>query len=479
MRPHVPVEGPQCRELLPLVARDLAEKRALAVHDLVVREGQDEVLVPRVDEREGQLVVVPPPVHGLLGDVVERVVHPAHVPLEREAEPSAVGRPGDARPRRRLLRDHRDAGVRAVDDRVQLPQERRRLEVLPAAVAVRHPLAGLARVVEVEHRRDGVDPEAVGMELLEPVEGVREEEVAHLVARVVEDERPPVGVRAAPRVRVLVQRRAVEAGERPLVAREVGRHPVEQHADPVPVELVDELPQVVRLAQRRLRGEVPGHLVAPRGPVRVLHDRHQLDVREAELHHVLARARPRGRATRGPAATRRGAPRTPTSERRADSPPHVAPATRRRSRCNASGRGPTRWRAGASARNAKGSALTRDTPSAPRTASLYAWPSRAFGATPAHTPDDACGSSGSAPSLQKFQSPTTETDRAFGAHTANRAPASSSSACAPELLPEPLVAALAEQVEVELARSRHAGASSMRSSPTTGIDTQSGRFRAS
>ena len=49
----------------------------------------------------------------------------------------------------------------------------------------------------------------------------------------------------------------------------------------------------------------------------------------------------------------------------------------------------------------------------------------------------------------------------------------------PELLPEALVAALAEQVEVELARSRHAGASSMRNSPTTGIDTQSGRFRAS
>ena len=422
--------------------------------------------------------MVPAPVHRLLGDVVERVVHPAHVPLEREAEPSAVGRPGDARPGRRLLRDHRDAGVRAVDDRVQLPQERRRLEVLPAAVAVRHPLAGLARVVEVEHRRDGVDSQAVGMELLEPVEGVREQEVAHLVACVVEDERPPVGVRAAPRVGVLVQRRAVEAGERPLVAREVGGHPVEQHADPVPVELVDELPEVVRLAQRRLRGEVPGHLVAPRGPVRVLHDGHQLDVREAELHDVLAQLvrevapaealPPRGgvhlvHRHRRREGIRRRTPRQPL--RVVPRVPRAVQDRRgggRRLRPEGKGVGlETGHAVGPAHGELVGLALAR----VRRDAGPHARRRLRRERIRALAPEVPVADDRDRPRVRR---PHGEPRTGLVVERV-----------APELLPETLVAALAEQVEVELARRRHAVVSSMRSSPTTGIATQSGRFRAS
>jgi len=57
-------------------------------------------------------------------------------------------------------------------------------------------------------------------------------------------------VRAAPRIRVLVELRAVEESERPVVAREVRRHPVEQHADPVLVQPVDERAEVVGLPKR-------------------------------------------------------------------------------------------------------------------------------------------------------------------------------------------------------------------------------------
>ena len=142
----------------------------------------------------------------------------------------------------------------------------------------------LARVVEVEHRGHGVDADAVGVELLEPEQRVGDEEVADLVAPVVEDQRAPVGVRAAARVGVLVERGAVEAGEREVVAREVRRDPVEDHADAVLVQAVDELAQVVGRAEARRRGEVARHLVAPGARERVRHHRQQLDVGEA---HVL------------------------------------------------------------------------------------------------------------------------------------------------------------------------------------------------
>ena len=65
----------------------------------------------------------------------ERVVHPAHVPLQPEPQTAAVGRPGHALPGGGLLGDGDDAGAAAVHRRVHLLQERHRVQVLPAAVA--------------------------------------------------------------------------------------------------------------------------------------------------------------------------------------------------------------------------------------------------------------------------------------------------------------------------------------------------------
>ena len=94
-------------------------------------------------------------------------------------------------------------------------------------------------------------------------------------------------MRASSRVIVLVERRAVEARQGELVAREVRGHPVEDDAEPLRVQGVDEGAEVVGCAEARRRREEPRHLVAPRARERVLHDRHQLDVREVEVAHVV------------------------------------------------------------------------------------------------------------------------------------------------------------------------------------------------
>ncbi len=174
---------------------------------------------------------------------------------------------------------------------VELLDERDRLEVLATAVLVGDPLAGLARVVEVQHRGHGVDAQPVDVELLDPVQRVGDQEVAHLVAAEVEDQRAPVRLRAAARVGVLVQRGAVEARQRPLVAREVRRHPVDDDADAALVEVVDEPAQVVRRPVPRGGRVVAAHLVAPRATEGMLRDRQQLDVGEAHALAVLGELR--------------------------------------------------------------------------------------------------------------------------------------------------------------------------------------------
>ena len=211
MRPHEAEIGAQIRELLPAVARHLAEQRALAVHHLVVAQRQHEILGEGVEQAERHLVVMVAAVHGVLAHIFQRVVHPPHVPLVAEAEPAAVDRAGHLRPGGRFLGDRGGAGMVAEDARVHLADEGDRLEVLAPAMHVRDPLAGLAAVVEVEHGGDGVDAERVDVELLQPVERVGDEEVRDLAAAEIVDQRVPVAMEAEARVLVLVKRGAVEA----------------------------------------------------------------------------------------------------------------------------------------------------------------------------------------------------------------------------------------------------------------------------
>ena len=125
------------------------------------------------------------------------------------------------------------------------------------------------------------------MELLEPVQRVGDEEVADLAAAEVEDVGAPVALLAAARVGVLVERGAVEAGQRPGVLREVGGDPVDDHADARGVQRVDEVAQLVGGAEAARRRVVGRHLVAPRPAERVLRHRQQLDMGEPQLGDVV------------------------------------------------------------------------------------------------------------------------------------------------------------------------------------------------
>ena len=171
---------------------------------------------------------------------------------------------------------------------VQFLQELDRFEVLPAAVAVGDPLAALTRVVEVQHAGDRVDPQPVDVVLVEPEPGRTDEELPHLLAAVIEDQRVPVRVVPLPRVGVLVQAGPVEPGQAVGVGGEVGRHPVDDDPQPPPVQFVHEVHEVVRGPEPAGRGEVAGRLVAPTAVERVLGDRHQLHVGEAVLDAVVA-----------------------------------------------------------------------------------------------------------------------------------------------------------------------------------------------
>ena len=338
-----------------------------------------------------------------------------------------IDRPRHHRPCRRFFRDHLHVGMVAIHRFVQRAQKVDRVEILAPAVAVWNPLAAAPSVIEVQHRGDRVHAQAVDVVMAEPEKRARGEERAHFVAAVIEDRAVPVGVIALARIGMLVEVRAVETIQAVLVVRKMRRHPVENHADAVLVQHVDEVHEILRRAVTRRRREIAGRLVTPRAVERMLGDRHQLDVREAHALHVLdQRLRDAAIAEEcvvgaaPPRAEMQLVDRHGRSERVVRS--RACASTRRRS---------TRIRASTCARRSAALLPSRTRTDRPCPACCpdsrrcgTCKPRRAatFSTRASQMPEPSQrGFIASLPASQPLKSPITETERALGAHTAKEA----------------------------------------------------------
>ncbi len=171
--------------------------------------------------------------------------------------------------------------------RVQMLQELHRIEVLVAAVDVPRCILALTTIIEVEHGGHGIHTDTIGMITVCPEHRTADEEVRHLVLTVVEGQGAPVRVARKTWIRILIETRPIELCKAPAVPWEVRRYPVEDDADAGLMHVVHEVHEVLRCAVAARRCVVAGHLIAPAGIERMLHHRHELDMRIALLLHIV------------------------------------------------------------------------------------------------------------------------------------------------------------------------------------------------
>src|SRR3546814_81558 len=167
-----------------------------------------------------------------------------------------------------------------------MTQELDVLQILAAAVLVRYPFTGFARVVAIEHRRNRVDAQPVDVELLQPVQAAGEHEAMHLATTEVVDQRVPILMKTLARIFMLIQRGAIEMRKAMLIRWKVRGYPVEQHADIGGMRTIDEATQAIRITEPGVWREHAEWLIAPGAAEWVGHHRQQLDMREAHVGDV-------------------------------------------------------------------------------------------------------------------------------------------------------------------------------------------------
>ena len=216
-------------------------------------------------------------------DIAQRIVHPAHVPLEAEPQAAQIGGLGDVGKGGRLLRDGHHTRKVAVDRLVKTLQKGDGIKVFIAAVLVGQPFIFPAEIV-VEHRAHRVAAQAVNVIIFKPETGVADQKAADLAPCVVKEHGAPLGHLAAAGIRVLIAGRAVKAAQAYFIPRKMGGHPVEDDTDFSLVQHIDKEHKVLRAAVTGRRGKVTCHLIAPGHIQRMFHHRQQLHMRVA---HVL------------------------------------------------------------------------------------------------------------------------------------------------------------------------------------------------
>ncbi len=101
-------------------------------------------------------------------------------------------------------------------------------------------------------------------------------------------------------VGVLVERRAVEVRQRPVVLGEMPGDPVDEDPDACLVQPVDQIAEVVGGAVARGRRVEPGHLITPGTGERMLRDGEELNVGETEVTEVSGQGLGRLAVSQGP-----------------------------------------------------------------------------------------------------------------------------------------------------------------------------------
>lgn len=171
-------------------------------------------------------------VHRVQLHVVQRVVHPAQIPLVPEPQAARFRWTRHASEVCRLFRHADRAGHLLANNAVGITQKLNGFQVFTTAELVRYPLALFAAVVAVDHRGHRIDTQRINPKTLHPVQGVAHQIITDFTTTIVVDQRIPVLVIALARVAVLIEVGAVKLREAKFIGREMARHPVENDVRP-------------------------------------------------------------------------------------------------------------------------------------------------------------------------------------------------------------------------------------------------------
>ena len=285
---HITKGGPQVRHLLFLIPRHLVQKRAFSMDYLIMRQTQKEFLTVGIDHTESQLIMSSASVDGIFLHIINKVVHPSHIPLVVKTQAVVFYFACDLRPGCGFFCDKQGIRMFFLKDRVQMFQELYGFQIFISAVDISYPFSVIFSIIQVKHRGHSVHTDSVGMILLCPEQSVGDQEIFHLRTSVIVDQGSPMRMHTLSGIQMLVQTCAVKIRKTEGIFGEVSRHPVQDHADPLLVHVVHKVHKVLTASIAAGGGIITGYLISPGFVQRMFHNRHQFHMGVSHFFYIIS-----------------------------------------------------------------------------------------------------------------------------------------------------------------------------------------------
>src|SRR5690349_11439608 len=120
----------------------------------------------------------------------------------------------------------------------------------------------------------------------QPEERAGDQEIAHLAASIIKDQRSPFLVFSLARIRVLIQMRSIEVAESRSIFGEVRGNPVQENANTLLMHIIDEELKIFWCPIAARRCIIARHLVAPRSIKGIFRDGQEFDMCKTQMLDV-------------------------------------------------------------------------------------------------------------------------------------------------------------------------------------------------
>src|SRR5688572_15251752 len=125
------------------------------------------------------------------------------------------------------------------------------------------------------------------MKSFAPESCTADEKTFYFPSFVIENIRVPVGMKSFAHVGILIGMCAVEHEQPVCIIGKMRRHPIEYHSNSGLVKCIDKHRKFFRFTETTGRGKKTGALVSPASVIWMLHHRHQFNMGEAHILHVI------------------------------------------------------------------------------------------------------------------------------------------------------------------------------------------------
>ena len=291
MPEHKSISGLQVLEFIIQLSWHLLQHRTLQMYYFIMRQNQNIFLTVCISHRKCHLIMIKFTEIWIQLHVFQEVVHPAHIPLQRESKPVVFCLTCYHRPCGRFLCDHDSSMISSENNGIQMLKKFNSLQILVSAVFIGDPLTVFLTVIQVEHGCNRIYTKTINVAFLYPVKSVCDQEILHLRTSVIVDLGSPIRMLTLSRICMLIYSSSVKVNQSVCILRKMCRYPVKNDTDFLTVKIIHQIFEILRCSVAGSRCVIAGYLIAPGTVKRMLCDTHKLHMGVSHFFDILCKLR--------------------------------------------------------------------------------------------------------------------------------------------------------------------------------------------